>query len=62
MDCSAPGADVRESFGLLSTVSNVERRLAMDKAPNAARSIYICALGWEVDQCARGGMICSPET
>ena len=26
MDCSAPGAGVRESFGLLSTESHVERK------------------------------------
>ena len=26
MDCSAPGAGVRESFGLLSMVSHVERK------------------------------------
>ena len=39
-----------------------ERRLAMDRAPNVAGSIYICALGREVDRRARGGMICGLET
>ena len=66
MDCSAPGAGVRESFGLLSAEFHVERKESegrrWDRAPSTVGSIFGCAPRREVDRRARGGMICGPET